>query len=59
MKDELTEKGAKLPSNATGDVDKLWNEYSASFPSKIDELFTVIERGEIKCGSCGHHTFSL
>lgn len=25
LKDELTEKGAKLPMNATSDVDNLWS----------------------------------
>ena len=33
LKDELTEKGAKLPSNTDVSVGRLWRLYSEQFPS--------------------------
>jgi hypothetical protein len=61
LKDELTEKGTKLPEvkEALPKLPVLWKEYSKKFPSEIDRLFTIIERTLIYCSSCRKETTSL
>lgn len=59
LKDELTEVGTKLPMSTKLEVNILWQQYTRSFPSVIDSLFTVIERAEVKCLSCRNVEHSL
>lgn len=49
LKDELTDKSSKLPLDATQPLHKLWNTFTSSFPSLIDQMFTLIEKTIILC----------
>lgn len=53
LKDEMTEKGSKLPTDSSLSVDKLWKQFSQTFKSFTDQKFTLIERTAIMCTACG------
>lgn len=53
LKDEMTEKGSKLPTDSSLSVDKLWKQFSNTYKSFIDQKFTLIERTAILCSACG------
>eukprot|EP00347_Sterkiella_histriomuscorum_P018092 403346820 len=53
LKEEITEKQAKLPSDSKDSISRIWKLFSDQFPSQIDRLFTVIEKANIVCNYCG------
>lgn len=60
LKDEQTEKGAKLPQlEKKQTVSRLWSDFQDKFQSQVDKLFTVIEKSNIECGKCSQSASSI